>query len=123
MLKKLFTLAILALGVAVAVPGSRAVLLEKATPLLDGFNAKIVPGRLEAMVTQLNARVSRGEGFPRDWDRWLDREFTSSPEDPWGNTYQYLNPGQNGEFDVFSYGRDGRPGGEGLDSDLGNWML
>ena len=108
MLKKLFTLAILALGVAVAVPGSRAVLLEKATPLLDGFNAKIVPGRLEAMVTQLNARVSRGEGFPRNWERWLDREFTSSPEDPWGNLY-YVQQ-RRGGFLVGSMGPDGQQG-------------
>ena len=43
------------------------------------------------------------------------------PEDPWGNPYQYAYPGELGEFDVFSYGRDGRPGGEGLDADIGNW--
>jgi hypothetical protein len=106
MLKKLFMLALLALGVAVAVPSSRAVLLEKARPLLDGFNAKIVPGRLEAMVTQLNARINRGEGFPRDWERWLDREFTSSAQDPWGN-YYYVQQ-RRGGFLVGSMGPDGQ---------------
>lgn len=43
------------------------------------------------------------------------------PNDPWGNEYQYLYPGEHGEYDIFSLGQDGRTGGEGLDSDLGNW--
>ncbi|MCG5071832.1 type II secretion system major pseudopilin GspG [Paraburkholderia tagetis] len=43
------------------------------------------------------------------------------PEDPWGNAYQYLNPGVHGEIDVFSYGQDTRHGGEGDDADLGSW--
>lgn len=44
------------------------------------------------------------------------------PTDPWGNAYQYLFPGEHGKFDVFSYGADGRPGGEGMNADIGNWM-
>ena len=43
------------------------------------------------------------------------------PVDPWGNPYLYLNPGNNGEIDIYTLGRDGRPGGEGLDADIGNW--
>ena len=43
--------------------------------------------------------------------------------DPWGNPYQYLNPGVRGEIDVFSYGADGAPGGEGNDADIGSWNL
>ena len=43
------------------------------------------------------------------------------PTDPWGNAYQYAYPGEHGVFDVFSLGRDGREGGEGLDADIGNW--
>lgn len=45
------------------------------------------------------------------------------PKDPWGNPYQFLNPGVHGEIDVFSYGADGAPGGEGIDADLGSWNL
>ena len=45
------------------------------------------------------------------------------PKDPWGNPYLYLNPGNNGEIDIYSLGRDGRPGGEEIDSDFGNWNL
>jgi general secretion pathway protein G len=45
------------------------------------------------------------------------------PRDPWGKPYQFLNPGLHGEIDVFSYGADGVPGGEGFDADIGNWSL
>jgi general secretion pathway protein G len=45
------------------------------------------------------------------------------PKDPWGNEYLYLSPGQNtSKFDVFSYGADGLAGGEGENSDIGNWL-
>ena len=45
------------------------------------------------------------------------------PEDPWGNPYEYEQPGQNNthSFDLWSYGADGKPGGEGVDADIGNW--
>lgn len=45
------------------------------------------------------------------------------PKDPWGNNYQYLQPGVHGEIDVFSLGADGAPGGEGSDADIGSWNL
>jgi general secretion pathway protein G len=45
------------------------------------------------------------------------------PKDPWGNPYQYLNPGLHGEIDVFSFGADGIAGGEGIDADIGSWSL
>jgi general secretion pathway protein G len=43
------------------------------------------------------------------------------PADPWGNAYIYVAPGEHGEFDISSTGRDGRPGGDGLDADITNW--
>jgi general secretion pathway protein G len=43
------------------------------------------------------------------------------PEDPWGNAYQYVYPGEHGIFDIYSLGADGRLGGEGDNADLGNW--
>ncbi|TAF99977.1 MAG: type II secretion system protein GspG [Betaproteobacteria bacterium] len=45
------------------------------------------------------------------------------PNDPWGNPYQYANPGLRGEADVFSFGADGKAGGEGENADLGTWNL
>ena len=45
----------------------------------------------------------------------------SLPKDPWGNEYQYVIPGDKGEYDLFSMGADGNIGGEGLNPDIGNW--
>jgi general secretion pathway protein G len=44
------------------------------------------------------------------------------PKDPWGRPYVYVQPGtHNNDFDLFSYGKDGQPGGTGEDADIGNW--
>lgn len=43
------------------------------------------------------------------------------PKDPWGNYYLYLSPGENGPFDIYTYGADGIAGGEGESADMGNW--
>lgn len=43
------------------------------------------------------------------------------PKDPWGNDYHYVSPGEHGEYDLLSWGRDGRPGGTGEDADIANW--
>jgi general secretion pathway protein G len=45
------------------------------------------------------------------------------PPDPWGNPYQYEQPGTHNDhsYDVWSFGADGAPGGEGVDADIGNW--
>lgn len=42
------------------------------------------------------------------------------PSDPWGNAYVYRQPGSKGDFDLVSYGRDGKPGGTGEDADITN---
>ena len=57
--------------------------------------------------------------IPDNWKSYLDK----MPVDPWGNPYQYLNPGINSEIDVMSWGADGKAGGEGVDADIGSWML
>lgn len=43
------------------------------------------------------------------------------PRDPWGSPYLYLSPGENGEIDIYSLGADGLSGGEGQNTDIGNW--
>lgn len=43
------------------------------------------------------------------------------PADPWGHPYHYQCPGTHGEYDLYSYGRDGAQGGEGEDKDIGSW--
>ena len=45
------------------------------------------------------------------------------PIDPWGNPYQYNNPGREAEFEVISFGADGREGGEGENADIVSWDL
>jgi general secretion pathway protein G len=56
------------------------------------------------------------EPLPRNWspEGYLERP----PEDPWGRAYVYRYPGNSGGFDLTSLGKDGKPGGEGLDADL-----
>jgi general secretion pathway protein G len=44
-------------------------------------------------------------------------------KDPWGNDYLYVSPGTHGEFDLYTLGADGQPGGEGANADIGNWNL
>jgi general secretion pathway protein G len=68
---------------------------------------------LEALVR----KPSAGPNAP-NWKPYLDK----LPPDPWGRAYQYLNPGLKGEIDVFSFGADGQPGGEGPDADIGSWQ-
>lgn len=53
----------------------------------------------------------------RDGKRYLDR----IPKDAWGNDFIYLAPGVHSDFDLLSYGADGRPGGAGFAADIGNW--
>lgn len=43
------------------------------------------------------------------------------PQDPWGNPYVYKIPGEHGDYDLLSYGKDGQPGGEGEAEDIKNW--
>ncbi|MDZ7591684.1 MAG: type II secretion system major pseudopilin GspG [Rubrivivax sp.] len=68
---------------------------------------------LEALV----ARPTAG-AVPPNWKPYVDK----LPADPWGRQYQYLNPGVKGDIDVFSFGADGQPGGEGNDADVGSWQ-
>jgi general secretion pathway protein G len=45
-------------------------------------------------------------------------------KDPWGNDYQYVFPGTHGtEYDLFTLGADGQPGGDGNNADIGNWNI
>lgn len=43
------------------------------------------------------------------------------PNDPWGRAYSYRYPGEHGDYDVLSYGKDGQPGGSGEAEDINNW--
>jgi general secretion pathway protein G len=72
----------------------------------------------EQGLAALSRKPESGEP-PRNWKPggYVER----LPKDPWGSEYQYLNPGVHGEIDIFSYGADSRPGGEGYSADIGSW--
>ena len=81
---------------------------------LDNFRYPSTEQGLQALVTKPTS-----EPVPPNWatNGYMDR----LPVDPWGQPYQYLEPGVHGDFDVFSYGADGAPGGTGIDADIGSW--
>jgi len=71
----------------------------------------------------LQALVSKPQQAPVP-DGWKAGGYIERlPLDPWGQPYQYLNPGLHGEIDIFSFGADSAAGGEGNDADIGNWSL
>lgn len=70
----------------------------------------------------LEALVQKPGGDPPA-KNWREPYLKKLPNDPWGNPYQYITPGSHGEFDLFSYGKDGKPGGESYEADIGNWDL
>jgi len=92
--------------------------LESALGLykLDNFYYPSTQQGLEALVTKPS-----GEPPARNWKPggYMPR----LPRDGWDNQYHYLHPGQHGEYDIMSYGADGKPGGQGFDADIGNWDL
>jgi general secretion pathway protein G len=120
---------------------------------LDNFTYPTSEQGLAALVTKPsdpNIRNWKSGGYlprlPKDpWPNirnWKSGGYlTRLPKDPWGNEYLYLSPGNNGEIDIYTLGRDGRPGGEGgeidiytlgrdgrpggegVDADVGNWDL
>lgn len=83
---------------------------------LDNMRYPTTEQGLQALVTQPTIPP-----VPPNWkgNGYLER----MPKDPWGNPYQYLQPGLHGEIDVLSLGADGAPGGEGSDADIGSWNL
>ena len=83
---------------------------------LDQF--RLDTGRYPATQEGLNALVANPTGI-ENWDGpYLKKAL---PNDPWGKAYNYQCPGTHGEYDLFSYGRDGSPGGDGEDKDVTSW--
>ncbi len=59
---------------------------------------------------------------PADETRWWGPYLRKAPpKDPWGRDYVYKSPGEHGDFDLYSLGKDGREGGDGEDQDITNW--
>ena len=59
---------------------------------------------------------------PQNESRWDGPYLKKTPPaDPWGNKYVYKYPGEHGEYDLFSLGKDGRAGGGDENADITNW--
>jgi general secretion pathway protein G len=78
---------------------------------LDNFVYPSTEESIDALVTK-----------PGDAPNWKKGGYVKKlPIDPWGNEYQYLNPGEHGEVDIYSLGSDRSPGGQDSAEDIGNW--
>jgi general secretion pathway protein G len=83
---------------------------------LDNYSYPSTQQGLDALV-----KKPGGNPQPKNWNR--DGYLKRVPKDPWGNDYQYLSPGTQGQFDLYSYGADGKQGGSDLNADIGSWDL
>lgn len=82
---------------------------------LDTFRLDV--GRYPSSQEGLNA-LQEGRGIP-GWDGPYLKKGV--PADPWGRPFVYVSPGEHGEYDLYTYGADGAPGGEGDARDLASW--
>ena len=87
--------------------------LEKA---LDQYRIDV--GRYPPTDQGLAALVERPGGETKWAGPYLKKGI---PLDPWSNAYIYKSPGDHGEHDIVSYGKDGQPGGSGESEDIANW--
>jgi general secretion pathway protein G len=83
----------------------------------NGFYPDTQQG-LEALV----AKPTTGT-IPKNYREGGYLEQKKIPLDPWVNPYIYISPGLHGDFDILSYGADGKEGGEGKDADIKNWDI
>ena len=86
--------------------------LEKA---LDQF--RLDTGGYPNAEVGLKALVERPTNVPKWNGPYLRKAI---PLDPWGKPYVYRVPGEKGDFDLISYGKDGQPGGSGENADITN---
>lgn len=83
---------------------------------LDAFRLDM--GRYPTTEEGLKALREKPSGVEK-WDGpYIPKEI---PLDPWGRQYVYRSPGEHGEYDLISYGRDGVEGGQGEDEDIVSW--
>lgn len=84
---------------------------------LDLFYLEI--GRYPTTEEGLIALIER----PSDTNNWNGPYLKKKtiPKDPWGNDYIYQSPGENGPYDLYSFGMDGTEGGEGDNKDIVSW--
>ena len=87
---------------------------------------KLENGRFPTTSQGLQALVQKPTSAPapRNWPDGGYLDKPEVPQDPWGNEYIYISPGQHGpDYDIMSLGADGIEGGEGYDKDIQSWSL
>lgn len=90
--------------------------LEQALSMFK-LNMLVYPSTDQGLEALVNAPATL-----RNPERYPNGGFIRDlPEDPWGNAYLYIYPGERGDYDLYSLGADGRLGGEGDNADIGNW--
>ena len=91
--------------------------LESALDLykLDNFTYPTTDQGLDALINPPSS-----DPVPSNWQQ--GGYIKKLQKDPWQRDYLYLNPGEQGEFDIYSLGADGVEGGEGPNADIGNWQ-
>ena len=82
---------------------------------LDHFRLDV--GRYPTTQEGLNA-LATNPGIEKWEGPYLKKAL---PNDPWGKPYRYQCPGSHGDYDLYSYGRDDAPGGDGEDKDISSW--
>ncbi|HEY2986590.1 MAG TPA: type II secretion system major pseudopilin GspG [Candidatus Binatia bacterium] len=97
--------------------GAARVQIEMLSAALDTFRLDV--GRYPTTDEGLEALIRK----PVSADRWDGPYLRKDavPLDPWKKPYIYRSPGEHGAFDLFTYGADGAPGGEGNNRDVGSW--
>ncbi len=91
--------------------------IQRLAGVLDLYRLEL--GDYPSEETGLQALVERPPGAER-WNGPYIKK-AQSLTDPWGNPYIYRYPGQHGDYDLFSLGRDAQEGGEGENQDLTSW--
>ncbi|MBI1905200.1 MAG: type II secretion system major pseudopilin GspG [Rhodocyclales bacterium] len=74
-------------------------------------------GRFPSSQEGLNALIVK----PASVNGWNGPYMPELPPDPWNNPYRYDNPGKHGDIDIYTLGADNAPGGDGENTDVGNW--
>jgi general secretion pathway protein G len=91
--------------------------IEQIGQTLDLFRLEV--GRYPTTQEGLQALITAPTGIP-NWNGPYWKKNTL-PKDPWTNEYKYASPGQHGAYDLWSYGADGKEGGEGTNKDITSW--
>lgn len=91
--------------------------IERLSGILDLYRLEV--GRYPTTEEGLQALLEQPPGV----ERWNGPYIKKADAlmDPWGRPYQYISPGEHGDFDLYTPGADGALGGEGEDQDLTSW--